>query len=80
MLYPNPVKDYANFYLSIPESNTVEISIFDITGRIFKNNVQPLNAGTHQIQIAMEEANKGLYIIKVHSKDGQNSIFKIVKD
>jgi hypothetical protein len=80
MLYPNPVKDYANFYLSIPESNTVEISIFDITGRMFKNNIQHLNAGTHQIQIAMEEANKGLYIIKVHSKDGQNSIFKIVKD
>lgn len=42
--YPNPFVDIVNFQFSVPVSDVVSISVFDITGRrVFEKNQVPAN-------------------------------------
>ncbi len=52
-IMPNPATDKISFYISLEEPRNVNISIYSADGRmvIEKFNNQPMNAGTHLIEI-----------------------------
>ncbi len=54
--------------LNVPEKSNIRVRLFDIQGRVAKDNTYTLSAGTHTINIARNLKN-GIYFIQINSKD-----------
>lgn len=71
MAFPNPFKDFVNISYWLPEKGSIMISLFDAVGkkvRIIENEVHQ-NAGQHVIVMDGQNLEKGLYYIKVQTKN-----------
>ncbi|MGB0429878.1 MAG: Omp28-related outer membrane protein [Bacteroidia bacterium] len=67
-VYPNPVTDNANVSFEINEEKNIEINIYDALGRVVSTvNNTTYNTGNHNLNIAANNLENGLYIIKVES-------------
>jgi ligand-binding sensor domain-containing protein len=67
--YPNPFNSSTNIVYILPETDKIELSIYDILGRRIKqifNGVSP--KGKHVIQINSSELSSGVYICKLNYK------------
>ncbi len=69
-LYPNPTNDKAFLNVILPESKDVTVQIFDITGKMVKNIVEKLDAGSNQLEIKLSDNTKGLYLLKIYTTEG----------
>jgi hypothetical protein len=70
-IYPNPFKDFVTISYNLPESGSILISLFDAVGKeitILENNSQQ-DAGQHSIVMKGQFLDKGLYYIKVQTKN-----------
>ncbi|HLW09614.1 MAG TPA: T9SS type A sorting domain-containing protein, partial [Fermentimonas sp.] len=66
-VYPNPATTI--LHVQLPNSvKKAELSISDINGKVVKS--QTLNSNS-VVQLAIEDLEKGVYILKVVSKDNQ---------
>ena len=67
-IYPNPFNPSTNISFAVPIDAHVEISIYDINGRLVKslvNNV--LSAGYYEIEWNASNESSGVYILKMQS-------------
>lgn len=69
-IYPNPVKDVLNI---IADEQLNSISIYDTAGRLVVSEKSKLN-------INVSKLSKGLYIIKIETKDSKNHEIKFIKE
>ena len=71
LIYPNPFKDFVTISYDLPEPGSVLISLFDAVGKeimLLENNSQQ-DAGLHSIVMKGQFLDKGLYYIKVQTKN-----------
>lgn len=61
--YPNPFNPTTNINFSIPESQKVNLTVYNILGKGVENliNYQTLNAGTYRVNFNGEKLSSGIY-------------------
>ena len=69
-VYPNPFNPQTEIHYTIPKTEDVTISVFDITGKkvvVLKSEMQ--NAGEHSIIWNAEQMSSGVYFIRLQTDD-----------
>ena len=70
-IYPNPAKDFAVVGIKLNDRSTVEINIFDVTGKVvYTNKADEVFAGTSEIKINTSEFATGTYNVVVKTSEG----------
>lgn len=69
-IYPNPVKDVLNI---IGNDQLKSIQVYDINGRLILSEQS-------KAKINVSKLSKGLYIIKIETKDSKNHEIKFIKE
>ena len=65
-VYPNPVKDFAQFDINVADNTAVSYVIYDLSGRMITNgNLGLFNAGVHTLNVDTKDLSRGSYIIHV---------------
>ncbi|WP_163716855.1 T9SS type A sorting domain-containing protein [Mangrovibacterium lignilyticum] len=77
-VYPNPFKSKLSIDYSFDQSLAMDISIFDIAGKVVLNFAQTFDQGTQQLDLSSYP--KGIYFIKFFNQENQKlRTFKIIK-
>ena len=64
--YPNPFNPVTNIQFSIPNSGTVNLTVFDASGRETESLVnEQLSAGTYNYELDASHLSSGLYFYKL---------------
>ncbi|MBC6111498.1 GDSL-type esterase/lipase family protein [Pedobacter fastidiosus] len=75
--YPNPASTQTYIDIVLPETDKINIQIFDLMGRLVKTVVNEyLNTGKHTLEINTTTFVPGIYFFKVSSDSGQYSAAK----
>lgn len=74
-VFPNPFTDHTNIEFSIEEESSINIFLFDVTGRLVKTivNDQSYSEGTHNVQLNAEDLPSGNYICEIQYNDKVNT-------
>jgi len=76
--FPNPFNSITKFAFGLSEDTEVSISVFDVSGRLVTTLVNgQLQAGTHVVSWAGQNNAAGLYLVKMETLSGFNSVKKI---
>jgi len=79
IIYPNPASDLLNIQFYSDISATIEIVIYDVTGRQISAFIEESNAGINDFSFDLSSFTKGMYIFSL--KSGDTSIYRnIVKN
>gem|GEM_PF-3274143 len=62
---PNPARDFTNLTFNLGKSSTVNMTIYDMSGRAVESMIQgqAMNAGWHQIQYTPQSIKGGMYYV-----------------
>lgn len=78
-IYPNPASDQINIRFDAQESGTFEVSIFDLQGKLMKEEIVSNAKGENEISVDIKDLNTGLYFCRI--QNGQEvEIIKIIKN
>ena len=78
-IYPNPFVQLANIEYSLPTYETVNILLFNVSGRLEKTLAnEKQEAGLHKISLNTEELSSGNYLLYIKTNDGL-VVKKIIK-
>ncbi|MBX3165616.1 MAG: T9SS type A sorting domain-containing protein, partial [Bacteroidetes bacterium] len=78
-IYPNPVGSVLNVESPLsPKGGTVEISIYDVLGKVIKNEKLKIENGAAQINVS--QIPKGIYFIKAEADNYPHMQSKFVKE
>lgn len=77
--YPNPFNPSTNISFSLPQTTSVTLNVFDITGRKIETVLtnKTLSAGGHTFRFDGSNLSSGVYIYQLSTKDGVNVIKKM---
>jgi len=75
--YPNPFNPATGFTLDLPDAGPVRVRVFDLAGRLIRDQSAEYPAGRQAIRINLEEASAGIYLIRIQS-GSENQIRKVV--
>ena len=75
-IFPNPTKGEFILQLKLKETENYEVVIFDNMGKTIQKRALKNNEA--QIALNMSDRPSGLYIIKVHTKDGKDYFEKLI--
>jgi hypothetical protein len=68
--YPNPAHQSTSFGYSLPVRTMVNISLYDMQGRLVKSLVnETKNAGSHTYTLGTDNLTKGIYYYKMQTAD-----------
>jgi hypothetical protein len=70
-IFPNPVKDVVEFFMSNEEKGSIDISITDALGKTIKNNVIQKNENILRFNLDFSNEANGVYFIKFRSKNSE---------
>jgi trimeric autotransporter adhesin len=77
--YPNPLNGALNLRFSLPTDATVQIALYDLTGKkvstLYNQNTA---AGSHALQFETSSLPSGMYLLRFESQ-GQSQVIKLVK-
>ncbi len=69
--YPNPAHNHATVSFTIAESELVEFTIMDISGRVVSRPAaQAYESGSHEIEMPLTELQSGIYLLQVKTGNG----------
>lgn len=72
--FPNPFNPVTTIQFSVPEAMPVDISVFDLTGRmVTRLTNQDFPAGTHTLQFNAAALSSGVYIYRMTTPHGVRS-------
>ena len=78
--FPNPFKNYTNFFYSLPEAGNVEISIVNLNGQLIDHlEVGLQTQGYHEVGWYPESNVKGLFVYRMKIND-QFYVGKIIRN
>lgn len=77
-VYPNPAKDAVTISLTVKNSQTIEYSLIDLTGRKIFARTTPLNKGINVINIPLSNYPKGSYLLLISGREIKETM-KIIK-
>ena len=65
-VYPNPANNYAHIDFSVAENTTVDIQMFDMSGKmVYTKSLGKVATGLHSQIIPCEQLKKGVYVVRV---------------
>jgi hypothetical protein len=64
-LYPNPTSDLANISFTANDAQQLNVTVMDLTGRVFSNNEYTVNQGNNLLKLSVNELSAGNYIIRL---------------
>jgi PKD repeat protein len=70
-VFPNPFQDKASISFTLATASTINVQVYDATGKVVKTIQQYLGAGAQQISISANDLNGigGLYLVKLQTGD-----------
>ena len=71
-VFPNPAKDIINIKLSLKETNSISVGLFDIGGRLIyehKSNLNVHDQFSHKINV--QGLDRGLYLVRIYTDKEQ---------
>ncbi|WP_199119505.1 SGNH/GDSL hydrolase family protein [Pedobacter sp. ASV28] len=75
--YPNPMHAYASIDIVMPESDKIEMKIYNLQGKLVQTVLNEyLNTGKHVIKLDLSLLPPGIYIYKISSLSGQYHVTK----
>lgn len=74
-LFPNPSESIAQLILVSPDSEPIQVTIFDLGGRL----VQSLQAGSNTTYFIGEQFESGVYIIRARAASGWEASTRMIK-
>lgn len=75
--YPNPAASQTFIDIVLPETDKINVQIYDLMGRLVKTVVNEyLNTGKHTLDVNVASFNPGVYFFKISSDSGQYSAIK----
>lgn len=79
--YPNPTNAKFNFAVELDKQEDVKIQIFDLSGRLMRNDVMPqMPVGKNKIEMNYEDLAEGTYFFVLNAGDKKyNGRFVIIK-
>jgi hypothetical protein len=78
--YPNPANEFTNITYRIDEASSVNVNVFDLTGRVVLNSTEQLSKGTHEIKVSLKNVPAGNYYYTVTTATSKlTSKFSVVK-
>ena len=62
---PNPARDFTNLTFNLAKASTVNMIIYDMSGRAVESMIQgqAMNAGWHQVQYTPQSIKSGMYYV-----------------
>lgn len=73
-IYPNPFNSFASIDFSLPEASIVNLSLYDLSGRLVKNLARGLyTAGNHDVAFDGSTLVSGLYLVKIQAGNRNSS-------
>ncbi len=77
---PNPAQDYAKVTVSLTASDKVELSVYDVMGKlVMNNNYGQQSTGYHTYEINTSNLTSGMYLFTVKIGNNQTSKKVVVK-
>lgn len=77
-IFPNPTQDLLNVSIKTPLSESIELSLSDVTGKIIFTRKVP--SGSPEIQLRVKEVPEGMYLLSVENQQGYRiGSFKVIK-
>jgi hypothetical protein len=77
-IYPNPVQDHFMIRYSSPAKQEARITVTSATTLKKKEMIVVLQQGPNDIQVKMENEQKGLYLLSIVTSAGQRQLTKIM--
>jgi hypothetical protein len=77
MVYPNPMDEEANIMVSSSEKMQVNISIYDISGKLVYEQSMSSNSS---LQLQEVHLDQGVYLLSATSKSGEKKTIKLMKN
>ena len=76
-VYPNPFISSFIVRFSLGKESLVDVSIYDIGGKLVKKRIERFNSGFHTMEIKIEKIPQGIYFVRVN-KGGKTITKKVV--
>ena len=77
VLYPNPTHEQAFIKFELNEYQEIELSLTDLTGKIFQNTKEKYHPGQHLVSLQTEHLSNGIYLINLKTHNSVKT-FKLV--
>ncbi|RFC54238.1 alkaline phosphatase D family protein [Brumimicrobium aurantiacum] len=78
-VYPNPSSGQFTLGLTNNTEEVIDLKVFDLKGRLVLDKAMNIPSGNHKIVFNLDKESKGVYILKINSKNGTLSTRKLVK-
>jgi hypothetical protein len=78
-IYPNPVLEALNLSFTLEERKPIRLSIIDMTGKVFFNEIYYSNGGAELAQLDVSSLRSGAYILQMTSTEGSSAQRMFVK-
>jgi hypothetical protein len=79
-VFPNPASETTNFNFSITEKSDVQISVFDVQGKLVNvESYKNLASGRHTKEYNCSNMNSGIYLVRMRAGDKIETTKLIVK-
>ncbi len=75
--YPNPTNGETNVLLDLKEATTIQMSVFDLSGRLLEST-QPVNLTMGQFRQTFNLQAAGIYFIRVNA-NGNSKVLRVVR-
>lgn len=80
MLYPNPVKDQLNIQIQSDKTQSLSVSLTDMSGKLIMSNTLNVSTGLNNRMLNLNQLASGIYLLQYKNAEGFNTeTFKIVK-
>jgi ELWxxDGT repeat protein len=77
-IYPNPVQKDINLSLTLISKSRLNWQLVDYSGRIIKNGIYDLSAGSTSVSIEAGNLRPGTYLLQIKG-DGVQQVLKVIK-
>jgi PKD repeat protein len=74
VLYPNPAKDLTRLKVNMSTYADVNISIYEITGKLVQQQEYSASEGSNTIDIQTNSLNKGMYFVTLNSGNAKKTL------
>jgi uncharacterized protein (TIGR02145 family) len=75
--YPNPFVDKTNVEMSIPETQTITASVYNIVGQRVASDQMQVNSGNYTLNLSLGHLSKGVYFLRVSGRE--SNAIKLIK-
>ena len=68
--YPNPFNPTTNIKFEIPQSDLINLSVYDLNGKLIEEIVnENISAGTYEVKFSGKNLSSGIYFYRLKSSN-----------